>query len=91
MTPSSARRFVLVSLFVTMLVTGLARTLDRRQIPRARGFVAALIVAVFLSFLADVAPRLAASFAGLILTAVLLTSGADVFSTINPTLGRLRQ
>ena len=48
MTPSSARRFVLVSLFVTMLVTGLARTLDRRQIPRARGFVAALIVAVFL-------------------------------------------
>ena len=91
MTTVQARRFVLVSMVVVAATVAAARTLDQRQIPRARGFVAVVLVGVVLSFVADFSPRLAASFAGLVLTATLLTSGADVFNSVSPTLGRLRQ
>ena len=89
MTPRSARRFVLGSVALSSLIVAFARTLEARRIPRARAFIAAVILAAFLSFVADASPELAASFAGLVLVSALLTSGADVLNRVTPTLGGL--
>ncbi len=89
MTPRSARRFVLGSVAVSSIIVLFARTLEARRIPRARAFIAAVLVASFLSMIADASPQLAASFAGLVLVSALLTSGADVLGRVQPTLGGL--
>lgn len=76
------RKFVVIALLGSALIIAADRSF-RGSFPKPRVFVALLFVWIMLAFMAEFAPKLAAYFAGLIFTAILLTNGPYVFQQIN--------
>lgn len=78
---SQERKVVVIALLGTALIVAADRSF-RGSFPKPRVFVALLIVWVFLAFLAEFAPKLAAYFAGLVFVGVLVNNGPFVFAQL---------
>lgn len=93
MATSRARRFVLLSAFVVMLL-GLVRYLSRGQWPKAKFFVGWALTYMFLSVWADLRPREAGNFALVIMATAILLEGPDALAALeaasrnNATVGK---
>lgn len=77
---SKAMRWVLLAVLIVW-VTGNVREIRRGVAPSPTVTVGAVVLAFFLAVLAEIAPKLAASFAGLIIVATLL-SGPDAIQAV---------
>jgi len=76
------RKVVVIALLGSALLLATDRSF-RGSFPKPRTFVALLFIWIMLAFTAEFAPKLAAYFAGLIFTGILLTNGPYVFKQIN--------
>lgn len=89
MTPTGARKVVIFSMVIT---GGLAlfREIKSGDVPQLRIFIGTLFAAVFLAALSDAAPRLAASFAGIIVVSTLVTTttSADTLKSVGNAINR---
>lgn len=81
MSPAEAKKWILPAVAVSGVTAAVSDITTSRQVPRVRIAIGAIIVAAILSFLADLAPEVAAGFAGTILVGALLLKGG-VFSKI---------
>ncbi len=82
------RRTIVPLIFIAAGIT-VAGRLAHGEAPRPRIIVGALIVAVMLTAISDVAPGLGTGFAVVIFLTALLTAGPDVVSRFNPTSASL--
>ena len=82
MDPASAKRIVVLSLGLTG-ATSVVASFAQGDVPRARIFVGLAVAGVILVGAAEVAPGLAASMAGLVVVAGVLTNGATVATAVN--------
>jgi len=76
-----------------MVITGalaVFREIQSGEVPRLRIFIGTLFAAVFLTALSDAAPRLAASFAGIIVVSTLVTTttSADTITGVGRAINR---
>lgn len=78
---SDYRKIVVIALLGSALIVSIDRSF-RGNFPKPRVFVALLFVWIMLAFLAEFAPKLAAYFAGLVFTGILLTNGPYVFQQL---------
>jgi hypothetical protein len=81
MATSRARRYILLSAFVVMLL-GLVRFLTRGQWPKAKYFVGWAITYMFLSVWCDLKPKEAGNFALLIMATAVLLEGPDAVAAL---------
>lgn len=81
MSAEQYRKAVVMALLGTALIVSVDRSF-RGNFPKPRLFVALLVTWLFLGFLAEFAPKLAAYFAGLVFIGVLLNNGPYVFRQI---------
>lgn len=79
---SDYRKVVVIALLGSALLIAADRSF-RGSFPKPRVFVALLFIWIVLAFAAEFAPKLAAYFAGLVFTGILLTNGPYVFQQIN--------
>lgn len=86
MPETRARRVVLGALVLAGLLAA-SRDLTRGRVPVLGVLFGTLGAAVVLSMLSEVAPRLAASFAVLILAGAWTTAGPPVFDTLTNIVG----
>lgn len=78
---SDYRKVVVIALLGSALIVAADRSF-RGSFPKPRVFVALLIVWIFLAFLAEFAPKLAAYFAGLVFVGILVNNGPFVFAQL---------
>lgn len=87
---SDYRKFVVIALLGSAVIVAADRSF-RGSFPKPRVFVAILFVWIMLAFMAEFAPKLAAYFAGLVFTSILLTNGPFVFQQINKRINEGRK
>lgn len=81
------RKLVTICLFGTFLIVILNRAVVTHQFPKPRVFLGGVFAFVAIGFLVEIAPELAAAFAILLFTSVLLTEGADTFNGLSKITG----
>ena len=86
---SDYRKIVVIALLGSALIVSADRSF-RGSFPKPRVFVALLFVWIMLAFLAEFAPKLAAYFAGLVFTGILLTNGPYVFQQLQKRINQGR-
>jgi hypothetical protein len=75
MTPSQAKRIVVFGITLAALIT-VFEEITKPEIPKLRIAFGALFAAVFLSLVADVAPKVAAGLATLVAVSTVLSQGS---------------
>lgn len=80
-TVSQERKVVVIALLGSALIVAADRSF-RGGFPKPRVFVALLVVWIFLAFMAEFAPKLAAYFAGLVFVGILVNNGPYVFAQL---------
>lgn len=96
-TPASAKRTALLSMVVVVAMAATKWIVDHRNakdqesaVPPPSMFIAAAIVTVALTGIADPLPELASSFAVLVLVATAVFVGAPTISTVRRLTGQAR-
>lgn len=85
MRPSGAKGFIVFALLVTGGVT-VARDLRAGEVPRVRVLIAGMLVGIILTAIADAAPRIAATFAAIVLVTTALDATAAFWAGLNRAL-----
>jgi len=81
MTPAEAKKWIIPAVAVAGITAAVSDITDNKQFPRIRIAIGGVLAAAGLTFLAEIAPQVAAGFAGIILIGALLLKGG-VFSRI---------
>jgi hypothetical protein len=76
------RKTVTLALLATFLIIVADKALHK-QFPKPRILIALTVAYIFIGFLAEYSPELAAAFAVLIFVGVLLSQGVDVFNGLS--------
>jgi hypothetical protein len=77
------RKTVTLALLATFLIIVTDKALVHKQFPKPRILIALTVAFIFLGFMAEYAPDVAAAFAILIFVSVLLSQGVDVFNGLS--------
>lgn len=92
MTPADSRQLVLGAVAVTGITTAVAKVADPKpgasRLPPVSIAIGCAVVGFGLTALSNYAPELAAMFAGLLVTATLLTHGAGFASALTRAVGK---
>lgn len=81
MNPTEAKKWIIPAVTVAGITAAVSDITDNKKLPRIRIAIGAVLVAAVLTFMADLAPQLAAGFAAIILVGALLLKGG-IFSKI---------
>jgi hypothetical protein len=81
MSPAEAKKWIIPAVTVAGITAAVSDITDKRQVPRIRIAIGAVLVAAILSFGADFAPEIVSGLAATILVGALLLKGG-IFSKI---------